>query len=158
MINPNHISKIVRNTLMEMGVYDHAMETLIKGTFLMESDLTNLMSDGGDKHGLMMMRNDQIIDVVREYVRYKLKLKQDFWEVMGFDLDTDCDEMLISESETNIKLMVGITYAFYDSFNNDIRDIDLTEIARIYVSNFDNHRTKTIDDFVTRYKQIFMER
>lgn len=156
MINPKHIRKIVTKTMHGLGVHEPAVIMLIEGTFAVESNLTNLFDQHSQKHGLMMMPASVIRHTLETYVKYKPKLKEDIFQITGFDLAEECVEAMIDELDTNIKLMVCVLYAYYNYTNEDITDDSLVSVAKFYVKHYKNYEDITIDQFIEKYDQIFM--
>ena len=156
MINPLHITKLVRDTLSDMEVYTPTMEILIKGTFLMESNLENLYSVDGYRHGLMMMRYDDIETIAKDYVKFKPLLKKNIITATGIDLSTEDVNVIIYELDSNIRLMVAMLYAFYNNRNEDLPEDKLETIAMYYRKNYDVDKTTSVEDFVDYYKKVFI--
>ena len=65
-------------------------------------------------------------------------------------------EAMIDELDTNIKLMVCVLYAYYNYTNEDITDDSLVSVAKFYVKHYKNYEDITIDQFIEKYDQIFM--
>lgn len=156
MINPLHLTQIVRKTLTDMGVYSTPMEILIKGTFLMESDLSDLYSVDNARHGFMMMHSDDIVKIAKEYIKFKPMLKNSIITVTGIDVSVEDEDVIISEMDTNIRLMIAFLFAFYNNKNEDIPEDDLEQIALFYRKNYDLDKTSTVEDFVDYYEEVFI--
>jgi hypothetical protein len=156
MINPLHITNIVRDTLSDMEIYTSPMEILIKGTFLMESDLTNMYSDGKTKHGFMMMRDNDISYICKEYVKFKPNLIESIHTATGIDVGAEELEVILSEADSNIRLMVALLYSYYNSKNDDVPDDNLESIALFYRKHYDQEKTTLVEDFVDYYKEVFI--
>ena len=156
MINPMHVTKLVRDTLSDMEVYSPTMEILIKGTFLIESDLTDLYSVDRNRHGLMMMRTDDIEDIAKEYVKFKPILRNSIHTATGIDIATEEVDVIIYELDSNIRLMVAMLYAFYNNRNEDLPEDNLENIAMFYRKNYDQDKTSSVEHFVDYYKEVFI--
>ena len=156
MINPQNITYLVRTTLTDMGVYSTSMETLIKGTFLIKSDLVNLFDQVNDAHGLMMMRRDDINKICKEYVKFKPILKESIFNSTGIDVGTEEECVIVSELDANVRLMVALLYAFYNNKNEDLPDNDIEDVAIFYRKHYDTSKETTIEEFVDYYKKVFI--
>ena len=156
MINTFDISRTITTVLKELGVYNPARARLIMTTFLMESNISRLMDDGNASHGFMMMTDAKISKVVKN-VSHKPALRNAFWDVCGIDVN-ECDKLIINDTNTNIKLMIALTYAFYDNAVGDVNDDSLEEVARLYLSYYHNNQTAlTSTDVVSRYNKTFID-
>ena len=156
MINPDNITKLVRRTLNFVGIHENAMETLIKGTFLMESDLENLFDEKDNRHGLMMMHERDIHWLFDDYIKYKLHLKTCIESLTGFSVKDTDTEAFIEELDYNVALMVIVTYAWYDSQNIDCIVDDLEKVALFYRNHYADQRQADVDTFIQRYKEVFV--
>lgn len=160
MINPNHIFSIVRHTLSDMGVNNPAMEKLIKGTFVVESELENLFDYSNKyntQHGLMLMRRKEVEWVLRDYIPYKIWLNNAIHESTGINVSEQRDDIdtLIGELDYNIRFMIVVLYAYYDSKNTDLED-DLQYLAKVYKKHYCDDDYITEDDFVDMYRETFV--
>jgi len=156
MINPLNITNIVRNTLTDMDVYTPAMEMLIKGTFLVESDLTDLYSIDGIRHGLMMMRGNIALELCGDYLRFKPILKEAVHTATGIDIVREDSDVILAELDTNIRFMVAMTYVLYNNKNEDDPEADIEQIALFYRKHYDTDKTSDIEKFVDYYKEVFI--
>jgi len=154
MINPDHISDIVKNTLSSLGSKEPAMTKLIKATFAVESYLTDLYDT--DKHGFMMMREERIDYTCKEYIRYKLNLKEEIHSLTGIDVAAENFFTLRDELDTNIVFMVCVLYAFYESTGTEIENDSLVELARIYKNYYNEDSNITVDDFGQTYVDVYV--
>ena len=156
MINPQNITHIVRRTLNRIGIHEPATETLIKGTFLMESNLEDLFDLADNRHGLMMMKKSDIEWTFNEYIRHKHHLTSMVLELSGFDIFHTDTKTLIDELNANIALQVLVMYAWYDSKGMDIIEDDLEKLAIFYRNNYSEDRHADVDHFVESYKEVFV--
>lgn len=154
MINPDNLSDIVKRTLSIMDVNEPAMVKLIKATFAVESYLTDLYD--GNRHGFMMMDEDRIDYVTKEYVRFKPNLKEAIHTATGIDVSAETFHTIIEELDHNIAFMVAVCYAFYDSKGEDITSDNLVDLARIYKNYYNEKSDITIDDFGQTYTEVFL--
>ena len=155
MINPDHISEIVKKTLSALNVTEPAMNKLIKATFAVESYLTDLHD--GSKHGFMMMEEDRIDYTTKEYVRFKSSLKESIHAATGIDVSVESFHVIKDELDHNIAFMVAVCYAYYDSRGEDVIDDDLVVIARFYKNHYNENSNITIDDFVQTYVDCYIQ-
>lgn len=154
MINPNNLSDIVKRTLSIMEVNEPAMIKLIKATFAVESYLTDLYD--GHKHGFMMMEEERIDYVTKEYVRFKPNLKEKIHTATGIDVSAETFHTIVEELDHNIAFMVAVCYAFYDSKGEDVTSDNLVDLARIYKNYYNDKSDITIDDFGQTYVEVFL--
>jgi len=154
MINPNNLSDIVKRTLSIMDVNEPAMVKLIKATFAVESYLTDLYD--GNRHGFMMMDEDRIDYVTKEYIRFKPNLKESIHTATGIDVSSETFHTIVEELDHNIAFMVAVCYAFYDSKGEDVTSDDLVDLARIYKNYYNEKSNITIDDFSGTYVDVFI--
>lgn len=156
MINPQNITALVRRSLNFIDIHEPALETLIKGTFLAESNLESLFDTADNRHGLMMMHERDIHWLFEDYIKYKPHLVRAIAALLGLNVrDTDT-ETFIEELDYNIAFMVLVMYAWYDSKNMDIIEDDLEKLAMFYRNNYSDDRQGDIDEFVQRYQEVFV--
>lgn len=154
MLNPDHVSDIIKKTLSILEVTEPAMIKLIKATFAVESYLTDLYD--GHKHGFMMMDEDRIDYTTKEYIRFKANLKERIHAATGIDTSVEDFNTIVEELDHNIAFMVCICYAYYDSRSEDVRDDSLVELARFYKNHYNEQSDITIDNFGETYVEVFI--
>ena len=159
MINPNHISKIVHNVFNVMGVHNVVMERLVRGTLIVESDLTHLYDHSNEyntNHGLCMMSFTTITNLLKDYIRFNRNLKDRIWIAAGVDIDDINENTLAEDMEHNIALMVAMTYAYYDSLALDIPEDNIAAIAEFYSDNYKEYKRVSKADFIEKYIETFV--
>jgi hypothetical protein len=156
MIDPTNITHVVRKTLNRIGIHEPATETLIKGTFLAESNLGKLFDLADNRHGLMLMRKKDIEWTFNEYIRHKHHLVSMLLELSGYDVFHTDTSTLINEINSNIALQVLVLYAWYDSKGMDIVEDDLEKLGVFWRKNYSHNREGDVDDFIERYKEVFV--
>lgn len=166
MINPAHINEIIRNTLSVLDLKELAIIKLIKGTFLVNSGLTELYDNSNrinPKFGLMAMPKDVADYTLFSYIKYKPALVRIVNEMTGFDLrdpyydkhQEDKNE-IFNELNTNIKFMVLVTFAYYDSKEINLENDSLDNMSKIWKKFGDFHEINNVDVFIERYHEIFI--
>ena len=159
MLNPKQISKITQDAVKRMGEKEPSIAKLIKGTFLMQSGLSQLFDhteNFNKKRGLMLL-SDRDSKHIFDEMRYNPTLRAKISNATnGIDLlDWDV-ESFVDELETNILLMIATTFCFYQFKNSDIPDDNLTSIGKFYVRYFlDSDSNEKIKEFVEKYRETF---
>ena len=160
MLNVKHISEIIYKTIKNMGEKEPSIVKLIKGTFVCQSNLEKLYDHTNNynkKHGLMLL-DDNRLKFIFDELRYNPTLRDKIiLATNGIDL-LDWDFQSFGEElETNILLMVAVTFAFYQLKNSYIPDDNLRDIGKFYVKIFlESDDIKKIDEFAIKYKKTFV--
>ena len=160
MINPTHIDTIVRRTLNDIGETNPVYVRLIKGTFLYESNLQDLFDHSNQYmkfHGLSLMSDKRIKEVVTQYLRYRNHSKKSLQAVTGVSIDTDPLQKISDAMEVDISLMVAMTYYYYQYKRVPVPKDDLVEIAQCYRDNYyiGEYQPELVNDFVDYYKEVY---
>ena len=156
MLNAKQISYTTRNTLKRMGIYEPSLEKLIKGTFLMQSNLENLYNDDDEYNrlrGLMLMPNDDAVETINEYIRYRPEDRKKVSDASGVDLKNISLEDALTLLETNIAFMVAVTAMFYSSHFIKVPDDNLESIASAYKAYFNEDVNVAV--FIEKYTKTF---
>jgi len=157
MLNPTHVKNIIRTTLKKLGVHEGATESLILGTFLVESYLTDLhgmteqsTSQEPARYGFMMMSKDRIADVLDwlKFDLFKFKAK----DACGTDITAYSSQELCEFCKTNISLMIFFTYCWYAMTHNQAPD-DTIEALGVCYNKF--YAEDKCQDNVDYFKEIF---
>lgn len=155
MIDQAQLSQIVRDTLKEFKVYDTSMEMLIKGTFLIESDLTYTFDHDSPEnkfYGFMMLSNRRFSYLLDEFIRYR---RSSFNRVTACAVtDLSLKAKVMEESCWNIRLMVILTYEFYSSKFKGIPENNIEDVAKYYVEYYSDSDI-TVNEFMKHYNSVF---
>ena len=167
MINPSHISEIIKKTLSKYDVKELAVYKLVKGTFLMNSNLTDLYDFSNKynpKFGMMMIPKNVADYTLFSYMKYKPYLSNAIHDVTGYNVtdrffETNPAERdtIFDELTTNIQFMILVTYAYFDSKEIDITDDSLENLSKIWKKHADFDEDGDPDNFVELYKETFMK-
>jgi len=126
---------------------------------MMESNLDYLYDytdKSNKKHGFMMMKETVIKEVVDDYIRYNKTLIANIQSATGFDVTEFNKRDLYDELESNISLMVLMTYAYYIMTYDVSPTEKLEDIAKCYIKYYDTDEQYTVDEFVTAYTDYFI--
>jgi len=157
MINPAQISQLVRTTLKEFNIYETSIEKLIKGTFLLESNLEDLYFKGdgvNDTYGLMQMSNTRLTYLIKEYISFRYSSKSRLLSVSAND-SSDIEKVK-DECNFNIKLMIVILYEFYSSKYSTIPEMDTESVMAYYLEYYDDAASYTLAEAVEIYEDVFV--
>lgn len=155
-MNPQNISYIVNSTLKRFGVNEPSVERLIKGTFLMESQLTDMFDSDSRLYGFMMLSEKEVERIYNEYLTYNKRLANKLKKASCVDFSKigleDFKELL----KFNVSFMVSVLYIYYTMEFQDIPEPDLHSIAKTYTKYY----LKTISpeleqEFVDYYREVF---
>lgn len=140
-----------------MGINEPAMERLIKGTFLMESQLEYMYDTIGKKYGLMMLSEDDVERIYKDFFPFNKRMKNKVRKATYIDVEKITLDEFKELLKTNITLMVCATYIYYMMENKDLQSADIVDIASYYAKNY----VKTIDielekEFIEYYRETFL--
>jgi hypothetical protein len=162
MLNPNHVTKVVRETLKKLGEVEISVEKLIRGTFLIESNFESLFDHSNQynrKRGLMMLSDLLAKDILTEYIRFRPKQKKQLLDICNIDLDKMPLERILDELETNIVFMVVMTYFVYQSQWVEAPADNLEDIAHCYKKYFvKEYGLHNATEFTEKYKKTFVNK
>src|SRR4030066_907178 len=116
MINPKQLSELIRQTLDDIGVKEISIERLIKGTFAMESNLSELFDHSNQylyRRGLMLMDDNTATEVLEEYLKFRPVQRNAVSVACLIDLEKKTIGERLQALEYNVKFMTAITYLFY---------------------------------------------
>jgi hypothetical protein len=142
------------------------MEILVCGTFAVESGLDSLFSPGlvgpnsnlSRKHGFMRMSRAQLEYLVQDWLPFRAGVRHQITEATGIDVHTHSIDDIARFAESNISLMVALTYIAYSSSFDEVPDGDLASMGRCYIDHFDKHSGLVrVSDFVESYKEVFVD-
>lgn len=160
MLDPKDIGSVIKDVLHRLGENEPSVIRLIKGTFLFESGLESL----GDKsnphnplYGLGMLSEKRINQLVSEYIRFRPLWRSKIHSAIGISVDTYPIERLIRDMDSNIALMVAMTYYWYMvKFDAPPAD-DLRSIARCYQAHYYDaeYYPDLVSNFVSYYEEVF---
>lgn len=154
MINPEHLSTIISRTLNRLHSKEPAMVKLIKATFAVESNLTELYD--GKKCGLMMMGEDRIDFTCKEHIRFKSNLKEWVHAATGIDVSKEDFHTICEDLQSNITFMVCVLYGFYDSLGLEMTDDSIESVWKIYRDHYNSDSKIGLDDFTQTYVDIYL--
>lgn len=161
MLKPSHVSYIVARTLQRMGVNEPSVEKLIKGTFAIESNLESLFDYSNPKHpkhGLMLLSEIELRDLIQEYLRFKSMMCDNILNATGIDIVNENIDHLIGEVDSNIALMTVILYVYYTRQYSDIPEDNINDIAKFYRKYFKKVSDLSVQDaFLDKYKKTFLK-
>lgn len=153
MLNHKHISRIINTTLKQRGVYDPALEKLIKLTFFAESGLEDLFDDAdpyNPKHGMMMMNDRRIDHLLREVIAFKpssVTHIMSMFNQQSYDIN-----YLKSQVDSDISLMVLLTFEFYSHAYVNAPENTLRDVGRYYLKYFNTDTDVVLDDLLFEYE------
>lgn len=155
-MNTNNLSYIITTALKSMGVNNPTLERVIKGTFLMESQLEDFYDVNSNLYGLMMMSEKRLKTIYTEYLRYNWRLTQQVKNatfINVVDLSFDDFKNVVN---SNISMMVAVLYIFYLMEGEEFPDDSIEDIARYYVKCYVREINPTIEsEFIEYYKETF---
>lgn len=160
MVNPKHLTIIVRKTLHKLGVVEPSIERLIKGTFLIESNLENIFDNENSyniRRGFMLLPDKHIIHLLDEYLKYRKTDREKVFLATGLQLDGLSTEEILSACESNIAMMVVITYFFYSNRFISVPEDTLESVAHCYFVYFDVDNKHSQEEFIEKYEKTFLK-
>lgn len=139
-----------------MGVVEPSVERLIKGTFLMESQLVDLYDDATKSYGLMMLPEKEVERLYNDYLKFNKRVANKLKKTAYIDFSKSTIKEFKEQLKSNLSFMVAALYIYYNMENQEFPNDDLESIAKFYVKYY----VKTDDfemerEFVEYYKDVF---
>lgn len=134
-MNRKDMRKLITDTLTSIDhFYDITKSdvNLIEMTFLMESDMNKIFSDGSiDKRGMFMVTKSKLEEIVMTIIKPSKKAKQNIMEISLVDIDSDSLNDMFEASAYNFAFQILVLFYFYFTKLPDM-PIDLTQCANAY--------------------------
>ena len=141
-MNPKNMRRLITETLEKIDHYYTITKTdinLIEMTFLMESDMNNLFSEGHiDKRGMFMVSNAMLEDIILNVIKPSKKAKENILKVSLVDIDADSQEDLFDSAAYNIAFQISVLFYFYFTKLNDM-PMDISQCADAYYTHWKRH-------------------
>jgi uncharacterized Fe-S cluster-containing radical SAM superfamily protein len=139
-----------------MGIFEPAIERLIKGTFLMESNLRELYDDNHKLYGLMMLSESNVDKIFNDYLRFNKRVAVKLKRTAFIDISKTTLEEFKEQLKSDLSLMVAVLYIHYNSENQEFPSDNLQEIAKFYVKYYIKENDAGIEqEFVDYYREVF---
>lgn len=159
MLNTSQVRGVIKRVLKSMNVYSPEYELLILGTFIYESELSNLHSPGRNidstyKFGLMGLSQKKLVWLLEDYIPYNNNLEHKIAESCGFHISDLKPCQLRHMADEHIGFMIALTYAWYFGHIDRELEMDYIDIAKCYRDVWDGGYDSTcnIDLFVDKLK------